>query len=78
MKIVEMEWAGEDAIRVTWVQGAQASKSRIFDSRDEAEFFAHGKMGKTGYIISTLDMTAEQLAAHKARQAAARAYMAEG
>jgi len=26
-------------------------------------------MGKTGCVISTLDMTAEQLAAHEARQA---------
>jgi len=73
---VEIDRAGECDFRVTWMQGAQAPKSRLFDSRDAAESFANAKMGKrNGCVISTLDMTAEQLAAHEARKARTKAFL---
>lgn len=70
---VELDWEGEAHIRVTWMSGASPAKSRVLDSRDEAEFFANGKVGKRGVIISYLDMTAEQRADHDARKARAKA-----
>lgn len=63
MRTVEIRRHGECDFKVTWMQGAQAPKSRLFDSRDAAESFAMAKMGARGCLISTLDMTAEQLAA---------------
>jgi len=77
MKMVQLDWEDESHIRVTWSQGAQPFKHRVFDSRDAAENFARSKMGKTGYLISNLDMTAEQLADHRAREARARQMMGE-
>lgn len=76
--MIELEREGEDHIRVTWVQGAQLPKSRLFDSRDAAESFAMSKMNKrNGQIISTLDMSADQLRLHGERKARARAWMAQ-
>jgi hypothetical protein len=72
MRTVEIDREGECNFRVTWIQGAQPAKSRLFDSRDAAESFAEKKMGARGCVISTLDMTAEQLAAHKRRQETAK------
>jgi hypothetical protein len=72
MRTVQIDREGECDFRVTWMQGMQPPKSRLFDSRDAAESFANHKMGARGCIISTLDMTAEQLAAHKARLERAR------
>jgi hypothetical protein len=78
MKIIEIDREGEAHFRVTWSQGIAAPRSRLFDSRDAAEAFAMSKMGKrSGTIISTLDMSAEQLAANKARKARAAAILAE-
>ena len=58
--IVEIDREDECNIRVTWMQGAQAPKSRLFDSRDAAESFAYSKMGKRqGCVISTLDLLAD-------------------
>lgn len=75
MRTVELDRQGESDFKVTWMQGAQPPKSRLFDSRDAAESFAMHKMGARGCLISTLDMTADQLAAHLARQARAAAYL---
>ena len=75
MKFIYLDRAGECDFRVSW-HTASGKKSRLFDSRDAAEGFAVSKMGKTGAIISTLDMTPEELAAHKARDARFRAALA--
>lgn len=66
MRTVEIDREDEAYIRVTWMAGS-IIRIRLFDSRDAAEGFAQNKAGATGCIISTLDMTAEQLAAHHAR-----------
>lgn len=66
-------------IVVSWYSGASALKSKTFAAGDRAaaEAFAEGKMNKrNGMMISTLDMSAEQLAAHRKREATLRA-MAE-
>jgi hypothetical protein len=73
MKTVWIDREGECDFRVTWCQGAQPIRSRLLDSRDAAEDFARSKAGKTGSIISTLNMTAEQWAAEQARRERARA-----
>lgn len=76
MKMVQLDWENSSRVRVTWCQGAQPLKHRIFDDRPAAEAFAAKKMGKTGYIISTLDMTPEQRAAEEERRARFRAALA--
>lgn len=77
MKFIYLDRAGECDFRVSWYTGAKKVE-RLFDSRDAAESFAVHKMGKTGAIISTLDMTPEQLAEHKARDERFRASLAKG
>jgi hypothetical protein len=70
--------AGE--IVVSWYSGASALKSKTFAGGDRgaAEAFAEGKMNKrNGMMISTLDMSAEQLAAHRKREATLRAMAVE-
>ena len=76
-RTVEIDRVGECDFRVTWMSGARPAKSRLFDSRDAAEHFAFSKMGATGCVISTLDMTAEQLAANEARKARAARVLTE-
>ncbi|MCB8877877.1 hypothetical protein [Acidisoma silvae] len=44
-------------------------KTRLFLDRDEAVAFAESKMGRKGMVLDTTLMTAEQLEAHKAREA---------
>jgi hypothetical protein len=64
----------DDGFRVAWQSGAQPTKEKTFADRAEAEAFADKKMGARGSIVSTLDMTPEQLAglaARKVRQEAA-------
>lgn len=75
-RTIEINREGECHFRVTWMQGAQAPKSRLFDSRDAAESFANAKMGARGCIISTLDMTPAQLAAEQARKQRSAALLA--
>lgn len=50
---------------------------RRFELRNVAEAYAVKKMGKTGMIVSTLDLTSEQLAAHEDRQEQFRERLAE-
>lgn len=68
MKIVEIDFGADGSFEVIWTQGAQAPKSRTFGSRSEAETFANAKAGKTGCVISSLDMSPEQRATHEPRK----------
>lgn len=62
----------DDRIKVTVCRGASPSRVTYFAVRRNAEDFAMRQLGKrSGMICSTLDMTPEQLAAHRARQARA-------
>lgn len=55
-----------------------ATKEWRFVDRAKAERFAASKLGKrSGMLVSTLDMTAEQLAAHREREARARKLLEE-
>lgn len=74
MRIVEINKRESDFV-VSWTQGIQPVREKAFSDRGEAESFANSKVSKRGYILSTLDMTPEQLAAHEARQARAKALM---
>lgn len=69
MRIIEIDVTDDNKFQVSWISGLQPTKRRLFDNRDDAEAFAHQKMGATGMIISTLDMSPEKLAAHMARLA---------
>ncbi|MDE1767240.1 MAG: hypothetical protein KGI27_13360 [Thaumarchaeota archaeon] len=75
MRTVEIDRVGI-LFRVTWIQGFQPIKTRDFASREEAEKFAEFKMGKRGCVISSLDMTAEQLGALAQRRAKSAAFLA--
>lgn len=50
-----------------WFAGASPKKQKRFAIREQAEAFALVRMGRTGSIVSTLDMDAAQLAAHSER-----------
>jgi hypothetical protein len=50
-------------------------KTRYFPDRDEAAVFAESKMGRKGMVLDTTLMTAEQLEAHKAREARTEAIL---
>lgn len=77
MANVWVDREGECDFRVSWVSGAQPIKSRLFDSRDAAEGFAASKLGRrSGCVVSTLDMSAEQWAAEMARRARAATFLA--
>lgn len=76
MAFVEIDRQRDGAIAVSWLQGAQPLKTRMFTSRNEAESFAYAKMGRKGSVSSTLDMSSEQMAAHEARKARAARLMA--
>jgi len=69
MKTIELDKVG-GVIRATFYRGG--IKERFFKTREEAEAFATKMMGKKGCIISTLDMTPEQLSAHIERQRKAK------
>lgn len=53
-----------------------AVRARTFGIREEAEAFAWNKAGARGCVISSLDMTPAQLAAHEARRERAAALLA--
>lgn len=75
MRTVEVD-RDADGFRVTWLQGARSGQVRTFATRVEAEAFALKKMGARGCVISSLDMSAAQLADLEARRARARLFMA--
>lgn len=74
MAHLQMDREDDGKIAVSW-HTINGRKVRRFADRKEAETYAIAKMGKTGSIIDTLDMTPEQLAEQKAREARARALM---
>jgi hypothetical protein len=57
--------------------GISTPKTRLFGERDEAIRFAESRMGRKGMIVDTTLMSAEQLAAHKKREARAAALLEE-
>lgn len=76
MKTVWLDRDDNGGFRVAWTQGAQPVKHKVFTDRKEAESFAYKKMGRTGCVVSSLDMTADQLADLKARRGRAAAMLA--
>lgn len=74
-KTVEINFSGGQ-YEVSWAT-LNGTKRKIFVERHDAERYADEKMGKRGCVVSTLDMTPEQLEALKARQERAKALMAE-
>lgn len=69
MKLVEINRA--DAFVVSWIT-YHGIQERRFHDRKQAEAFAWKKAGKTGGVLSTLDMTPEQLEAEQERRRRAR------
>lgn len=68
MADVYIDREANGAITVTVCSGMSEPKKRTFADRAMAEQFANSKLGKrSGMILSTLDMTPEQLAARRAR-----------
>lgn len=61
MKVVELDKIG-GVFRVTY--GGGKTRERFFKHRSDAEAFAQTAAGKRGSVVSTLDMTPEQLRAH--------------
>jgi hypothetical protein len=62
---------GQISVRI--YAGISKPKTRLFGDRDEAVKFAESRMGQKGMVLDTTLMSAEQLAAHKAREARAEA-----
>jgi len=67
--------AGGFTVRI--LSGARGDRTHKFTDRSEALAFADSKMGRAGMIADTTLMTDEQLKAHRAREAHARALLAE-
>jgi hypothetical protein len=67
--------AGGFTVRI--LSGARGDRTHKFTDRKEALAFAESKMGRSGMIADTTLMTDEQLKAHRAREARARALLAE-
>lgn len=78
MAHVYIDRTEEGRISVRVMTGLRGDKTTTFDDRAEAERFAEAKMGKrNGMVVSTLDMTSDQMAEHKARKARIDALLAE-
>lgn len=70
MADVYVDRTHDDRIKVTVCRGASPPRVAYFAVQRSAMEFAGRNLGKrSGMILSTLDMTPEQLAAHRARQA---------
>lgn len=67
--------AGGFTVRI--LSGARGDRTHKFTDRSEALASAESKMGRSGMIADTTLMTDEQLKAHQAREARARALLAE-
>lgn len=76
MKTLEIDREGA-AFVVSWFT-INGTKKRRFDTRTEASTFAIAKMGKTGCIIDSCDLTPEQRSAKEALEARARQIMQGG
>ncbi len=59
------------------LSGAHGDRTHKFTDYAEALAFATSRMGRTGMIADTTAMSGEQLNAHRAREARARALLAE-
>ena len=66
---------GQISVRI--YAGVSKPKTKLFHDRDQAVAFAESKMGRTGMVLDTTLMTAEQLAQQKARQERSEAIIAE-
>ena len=77
MASIYIDRAEDGRISVRVMTGIVGDRITMFANRAEAERFAESKMGRRGMIQSTLDMTPEQLAAHRAREARTAALMAK-
>lgn len=78
MADIYVDRADDGKITVKVCRGMSEPKTKIFADRAEAERFATASMGKrSGMILSTLDMTSDQLARHKAKTERMKAWAAE-
>ncbi len=74
---IYLDRAEDDGFTVRILSGARGDHTHGFTDRGEALAFAQSRMGRTGMIADTTLMTDEQLKAHRAREARARALLAE-
>ena len=75
MRSIYVDRLDDGRISVRIYAGMSKPKTRLFPGRDEAVAFAESKMGRKGMVLDTTLMTAEQLEAHKAREARAEAIL---
>jgi len=76
MANIEIDLSDDETLIRVSVMSGMTIKVSHFGTRADAERFAYSKMGRKGCVMSTLDMTPAQLAAHKERQARSAAIMA--
>lgn len=77
MRQIDLDWADATKTAVTATRATiDGLKVKTFATRGEAEAFANKVRGLTGCVLSSLDMTDEQLAAKAAREARIRALLA--
>lgn len=68
-----LDHAEDGGFTVRVLSGARGDHTFAFTEHAEAVAFAQAKMGRSGTILDTTTMTAEQLAEHHAREARTRA-----
>jgi hypothetical protein len=73
MRCIYVDRLDDGQISVRIYAGISKPKTRLFGDRDEAVKFAESRMGQKGMVLDTTLMSAEQLAAHNAREARAEA-----
>ena len=73
MRCIYVDRMDDGRISVRVAAGISKAKTKLFQDRDEAIRFAESRMGRKGMVIDTTLMSAEQLAAHKTREARAAA-----
>ncbi len=74
---IYLDSAKDGGFTVRILSGARGDRTHKFTDRTDALAFAQSKMGRTGMIADTTLMSDEQLKAHRAREARARALLAE-
>lgn len=77
MRCVYLDRADAGHFTVRTVAGISTDRTKPFANYEDAAAYAEKQMGRKGMVIDTTKMTAEQLAAHKAREARARALLTE-
>ena len=73
MRCIYVDRMDDGRISVRICAGLSQPKTKHFTDRDEAIKFAESKMGQKGMVLDTTLMTAQQLAAHKDREARTKA-----